>query len=100
MADAAVTIIGGGAVGLAIAAEISRGLSPVFLLERNPKYGMETSSRNSEVIHAGIYYQHGSLKAVLCLEGNRLLYELCEKHQIPHRRICKVITATRNSELE
>src|SRR5512133_2625313 len=100
MADAAVTIIGGGVVGLAIAAEISRNHAPVFLLERNAKYGQETSSRNSEVIHAGIYYQHGSLKAVLCLEGNRLLYELCEKNNIPHRRICKVITATRNSELE
>jgi L-2-hydroxyglutarate oxidase LhgO len=100
MADAAVTIIGGGVVGLAIAAEISRTHAPVFLLERNSKYGMETSSRNSEVIHAGIYYQHGSLKAILCLEGNRLLYELCEKHHIPHRRISKVITATHNSELE
>ena len=100
MADASVTIIGGGVVGLAISAEISRKHSPVFLLERRPKYGTETSSRNSEVIHAGIYYQHGSLKAILCLEGNRLLYELCEKHQIPHRRISKVITATRNSELE
>jgi L-2-hydroxyglutarate oxidase LhgO len=100
MADAAVTIIGGGVVGLAIAAEISRTCSPVFLLERNARYGMETSSRNSEVIHAGIYYQHGSLKAVLCLEGNPLLYELCEKNHIPHRRISKVITATRNSELE
>lgn len=99
MADAAITIIGGGVVGLAIAAELSRNHSPVFLLERRAKYGTETSSRNSEVIHAGIYYQHGSLKALLCLEGNRLLYELCERHQIPHRRICKVITATRNSEL-
>ncbi len=100
MADAAVTVIGGGVVGLAVAAEISRNHAPVFLLERNAKYGTETSSRNSEVIHAGIYYQHGSLKALLCLEGNRLLYELCEKNQIPHRRISKVITATRNSELE
>jgi len=100
MADAAVAIIGGGVVGLAVAAEISRGHSPVLLLERNSRYGMETSSRNSEVIHAGIYYQHGSLKATLCLEGNRLLYELCERHRIPHRRISKVITATHTSELE
>ncbi len=100
MADAAVTIIGGGVVGLAIGAEISRSHAPVFLLERNARYGMETSSRNSEVIHAGIYYPHGSLKAVLCLEGNHLLYELCEKHNIPFRRISKVITATRNCELE
>jgi L-2-hydroxyglutarate oxidase LhgO len=100
MADASVTIIGGGVVGLAIAAEISAHHSPVFLLERNVKYGTETSSRNSEVIHAGIYYQHGSLKARLCIEGNQLLYEICEKNHVPFRRICKVITATRNSELE
>jgi L-2-hydroxyglutarate oxidase LhgO len=100
MADAAVTIIGGGVAGLAVAAEVARNFSPVFLLERNPKYGQETSSRNSEVIHAGIYYPHGSLKAVLCLEGNRQLYEICEKNHVPYRRITKVITATRNSELE
>jgi len=99
MADAALTIIGGGAVGLALAAELSRRHGPLYLLERNPRYGQETSSRNSEVIHAGIYYPHGSLKAKLCVEGNRLLYGLCGRHGIPHRRITKVITATRASEL-
>ena len=100
MPDAALTIVGGGVVGLAIAAELSRDHSPLFLLERNEKYGQETSSRNSEVIHAGIYYPHNSLKARLCVEGKSLLYELCERHDIPHRRITKVITATAKDELQ
>lgn len=99
MPDAAVTIIGGGVVGLAIAAELSARHSPLFVLERNPKVGQETSSRNSEVIHAGIYYANGSLKARLCVEGNRMLYELCARHDIPHRRITKIITATSQDEL-
>jgi len=99
MADAAVTIIGGGVVGLAIATELAPHYSPLFVLERNAKYGQETSSRNSEVIHAGIYYPHGSLKARLCVEGRELLYALCRKHNIPHRKITKVITATQPDEL-
>jgi L-2-hydroxyglutarate oxidase LhgO len=99
MPDAAVTVIGGGVVGLAIAAELSARHAPLFVLERNPNYGQETSSRNSEVIHAGIYYAHGSLKARLCVEGNRLLYALCALHDIPHRRITKIITATSQNEL-
>jgi L-2-hydroxyglutarate oxidase LhgO len=99
MADVAVTVIGGGAVGLAIAAELSQHYSPLFLLERREKYGTETSSRNSEVIHAGIYYPHGSLKAKLCVEGKHLLYDLCAKHDIPYKRITKIITATQESEL-
>ncbi|MBX2992153.1 MAG: NAD(P)/FAD-dependent oxidoreductase [Bacteroidetes bacterium] len=99
MADAAVTIIGGGVVGLAIAAELSAHYSPLFLLERHPRYGTETSSRNSEVIHAGIYYLHGSLKAELCVEGRDMLYSFCEKHGIPFRRITKIITATRKEYL-
>ena len=100
MADVAVTIIGGGVVGLAVAAELSMHYSPLFVLERNAKYGQETSSRNSEVIHAGIYYNHNSLKATLCIEGKHLLYELCAKHDIPHRRITKVITAVKEEEKE
>jgi L-2-hydroxyglutarate oxidase LhgO len=99
MPDVAVTVIGGGVVGLAVAAELSRSFSPLYLLERNPRYGQETSSRNSEVIHAGIYYITGSLKARLCVEGNRLLYEICREHDIPHRRITKIITATKTDEL-
>jgi len=99
MADAQVTIIGGGVVGLAIAVELSRDHTPLYVLERNHRYGQEASSRNSEVIHAGIYYPRDSLKARLCLEGNRLLYELCARYGIPHRRITKIITATRGDEL-
>lgn len=98
MADASVTIIGGGVVGLAIAAEIARRTPPVFVLERNDRYGQETSSRNSEVIHAGMYYATGSLKARLCVEGNKLLYEICQRGGVPHRRITKIITATRPEE--
>ena len=94
MADASVTIIGAGVVGLAIAAEISRESSSVYLLERNEKYGQEASSRNSEVVHAGIYYPLDSLKARLCIEGNRLLDEMCTGAGIPYRRVTKVITAT------
>jgi len=100
MPDASVTIVGAGVVGLAIAAEVSRKYSPVFVLERHGRYGQETSSRNSEVIHAGIYYPHGSLKARLCVEGKKLLYDLCTAHNIPHKRIGKIITATSNNELE
>lgn len=99
MADTSVTIIGAGVVGLAVAAELSKECSPLYVLERNTRYGQETSSRNSEVIHAGIYYPHNSLKARLCLEGNRLLYELCTKNDIPHRRTTKIITATADDQL-
>lgn len=98
MADAAVTVIGGGVVGLAVAARLSRRLSPVIVLERRERYGQETSSRNSEVIHAGIYYPAGSLKARLCVEGREMLYELCAQHDIPHRKITKIITATTGEE--
>lgn len=100
MADAAATVIGGGVVGLAIAAELAPRYSPLLLLERNPKYGQETSSRNSEVIHAGIYYPPGSLKAVLCVEGRELLYRLCESEGVPHRKITKIITSIRPEETE
>jgi L-2-hydroxyglutarate oxidase LhgO len=100
MADAAVTVIGAGVVGLATAAELAAHFAPVLLLERYPKVGQETSSRNSEVIHAGLYYPHGSLKAELCIEGRHLLYELAERHGIPHRRVTKIITAASPGELE
>ena len=88
-------IIGGGVVGLAIAAELARrhpGRS-VVLLERNAACGQEISSRSSEVIHAGIYYAEGSIKARLCLEGKHLLYEFCRRWDVPHRRIGKLIVA-------
>ena len=92
------TIVGAGVVGLAVAAELSRTRKGVLILERNQTFGQETSSRNSEVIHAGIYYARDSKKANLCVEGNRLLYRLCEQHRIPHRRCGKLIVATEKDE--
>jgi L-2-hydroxyglutarate oxidase LhgO len=95
-----ITIIGAGVVGLAIAEELSRHFDSILLLEKNESQGQETSSRNSEVIHAGIYYPEGSLKASLCVEGRKLLYEACEKRGIPHKRIGKLIVATNPAEEE
>ena len=92
------TIVGAGVVGLAVAAELSKTRKGILVLERNPSFGQETSSRNSEVIHAGIYYARDSLKARLCVEGNRLLYPLCEQRRIPHRRCGKLIVATEEDE--
>jgi len=99
MADFEITIIGAGVVGLATAARLSRAHPRLVLLEKNQKYGMETSSRNSEVIHAGIYYLPGSLRARLCVEGRDMLYELCRAHGIQHRQITKLITAATDEEM-
>lgn len=92
------TIIGAGVVGLAIAEALAEKNRQVVILEKNDSFGQETSSRNSEVIHAGIYYPKEFLKSRLCLEGNRLLYAWCEKHGVPHRRIGKFIVATNEEE--
>lgn len=99
MPDFEYTIIGAGVVGLAIAAEVARHSRHVVVLEKNPRYGLETSSRNSEVIHAGIYYPPGSLKALLCVEGRDLLYRICGERGISHNRCSKLITASKESEL-
>jgi len=93
-----ITIIGAGVIGLAIARELSKVHSEILVLEKNEGYGMETSSRNSEVIHAGLYYPPDSFKLKLCLEGNRLIYELCEKHNIKHKRYGKLVVATEDKE--
>lgn len=95
-----ITIIGAGVIGLSIAEELSTYYERVLVVEKNAGFGRETSSRNSEVIHAGIYYPHGFLKAALCPEGNRLLYELCGKRGIPHNRIGKLIVATNDEDSE
>ncbi|KJR45322.1 Aminobutyraldehyde dehydrogenase [Desulfosporosinus sp. I2] len=70
------------------------------MLEQHSKFGQETSSRNSEVIHSGIYYPTGSLKAKLCVEGNQLLYQFCEEWKIPHKRIGKLIIARNEEEIQ
>jgi L-2-hydroxyglutarate oxidase LhgO len=93
-----ITIIGAGVIGLAIAAEIAKHDLSVFILERNHKHGGGISSRNSEVIHGGIYYPQDSLKASLCIEGNRILYEIAAKNGIPHKKIGKLIVAVEKGE--
>ena len=95
-----ITIIGACVIGLSIAEELSANYERVLIVEKNGSFGQETSSRNSEVIHAGIYYPHGFLKAVLCPEGNRLLYALCKKRGIAHKQIGKLIVATNDEECE
>lgn len=87
-------VIGAGVVGLAVARALARSGREVLVVERHDVIGSETSSRNSEVIHAGIYYPTGSLKAELCVRGKALLYDHCQSHQVPHQRIGKVIVAT------
>ena len=96
--DADVVVIGAGVVGLACARELSERGRDVVLIERHERFGVETSSRNSEVIHAGIYYPVGSLKARLCALGNRSLYAWCESHRVPHARLGKLIVATAEEE--
>jgi glycerol-3-phosphate dehydrogenase len=98
MNEVAVVIIGGGVVGCAVAHALCGRWPDVFLLEQMPKLGMMTSSRNSGVIHSGIYYPKDSLKARHCLQGNRLTYEFCEQHNIPHRRTGKLIVAVHAHE--
>jgi L-2-hydroxyglutarate oxidase LhgO len=95
-----ITIIGAGVIGLAIAENLSNKNTSCIILEKNSKFGQETSSRNSEVIHSGIYYQNNSLKAKLCVEGNRLLYQYCKKHSIPHLNLGKILVATNEDEIE
>ena len=93
-------IIGAGVVGLAIAAEIARSDREIYVLEKETNYGQATSSRNSEVVHAGIYYPRGSLKAELCVRANPMIYEICEENGIPHRRLGKIIVANGEAEVK
>ena len=93
-----ITIIGVGIIGAAIASQVARKDREVYLLEKNEGFGQEQSSRNSEVIHAGIYYEKDSLKTKMCLEGNNLLYELCESKGIAHQRCGKIILSTNLAE--
>jgi L-2-hydroxyglutarate oxidase LhgO len=99
MADTGLTVVGAGVVGLAVAARLAPQHKDLVVLERQARHGQETSSRNSEVIHAGLYYPQGSLKARLCVEGNHRLYELCARHGVAHARLGKLVVATAAEEL-
>ncbi|MFZ5896409.1 MAG: NAD(P)/FAD-dependent oxidoreductase [Myxococcota bacterium] len=92
-------VIGGGVVGLSVARALARRGREVVVLEAEAALGTHSSSRNSEVIHAGIYYANGSLKAALCVEGKRQLYAYCEREGITHTRLGKLIVATRDEEI-
>ena len=92
-------VIGAGAVGLAVARRLARAGREVVVLEAEESYGAGISSRNSEVIHAGIYYAKDSLKARLCVRGKRMLYEFCARHGVPHARTTKLIVATAEEQL-
>jgi L-2-hydroxyglutarate oxidase LhgO len=94
-----ITIIGAGVIGLAISREIASKGGNVIVLERNTTFGQETSSRNSEVIHSGLYYPPQTLKAALCVEGKHLIYEICAKNNIPYKKIGKLIIAVREQEI-
>jgi len=96
-----IVIIGAGVVGLATAVELTQRFTgrTIVLLERHDTFGQETSSRNSEVIHAGIYYPKDSLKAKLCVQGNRLMYRFCDRWSIAHERSGKLIVARGDGEI-
>ncbi len=94
-----VAVVGAGIVGLAAAAALARRGRTVLVLERREAIARETTSRNSEVVHAGLYYPPGSLKAVLCRLGRDALYARCERLGIPHRRVGKLVVATCDAEV-
>ena len=99
MHDVDCIVIGAGVVGLAVARALARARREVFILERERHFGMHTSSRNSEVIHAGIHYEPHSLKATLCRQGRDLLYRYCSERGIAHRRCGKLTVATREAQV-
>jgi L-2-hydroxyglutarate oxidase LhgO len=92
-------VVGAGVIGLAIAREMALQGRETILLEREKAFGTISSARNSEVIHAGIYYPKDSLKAKLCVAGNRILYEYCRAHQVATQRYGKLIVATDESQM-
>lgn len=99
MTDLQTVVVGAGVVGLAVARELAGAGHEVLVLEQEAWPGEHASSRNSEVIHAGLYYRPGSLKARLCTEGRDLLYRWCADHGLPHRRIGKLLVAVEEAEL-
>jgi 2-hydroxyglutarate dehydrogenase len=98
--DVDITIIGAGIIGLAVASEVARENLNVFILEKNENFGRETSSRNSGVIHSGLLSPRDSFNAKLCIEGKHLIYEICEKYYVDHRKTGKLLIARSKEEEE
>ena len=98
-ADVETIVVGAGVVGLAVARALAEAGHGVLVLEQHALIGSETSSRNSEVIHAGIYYPPGSLRATLCVRGKELLYRFCAENNVPHARCGKLLVATHENQL-
>src|ERR1700750_645358 len=100
MDSADCVVIGAGVVGLAVARAMARKGREVLLLESEDAFGTATSSRNSEVIHAGIFYTHGSLKERLCIEGRDKLHAFCDAYGVTYKRTTKLVYATDESQLD
>src|SRR4030042_560567 len=98
MEESQVAIIGAGVICLSLAHGLCRDSSGIVVIEKNDSFGQETSSRNSEVIHAGLYYVPGSLKALTCIRGKNLLYEFCRRFNIAHRKTGKLLIACDREE--
>ena len=98
-ADVETIVVGAGVVGLAVARALAQTGQETIVLEQHALIGSETSSRNSEVIHAGIYYPPGSLRATLCVRGKALLYRFCAENGVAYARCGKLIVATHESQL-
>ena len=99
-ADIQTIVIGAGVVGLACARSLAKSGREVLIIEQHDAIGTETSARNSEVIHAGIYYPKGSLKAELCVTGREMLYRYCQENGIEHKRTGKLIVTTAEEQIE
>ena len=93
-------VIGAGAVGLAIASEITRQDRDIFIIEKESAIGQGASSRNSEVIHAGIYYATGTLKAKVCVKANPMIYKICAENKVPHKKLGKIIVGNGEAEIK
>ena len=93
-----IVVIGAGVTGLACALSLARRGRDVVVLERHRKAGLETSTHNSGVIHAGLYHPPGSLKSTLCVEGRELLKAFCRSHDVPHLEAGKLVVATEKGE--
>ena len=100
MDSANIVVIGAGVVGLAIAARLSSVYKDIYILEKNHRIGLEISSHNSGVIHSGIHYSPGSLKAKLCVQGNKMIYDICKKNHIPFKQLGKLTVATEEPQIK